>query len=308
MGNIVDALLALEGLDLERRDMHAGAFASVEEIAQALGGEADADGRKVRCPAPGCGAEDRSLVLRIDPAAPNSFFIYATEGSEGRAYRHVREKLKLVSVPAASANQRKFWALDIWDKTRAAPGTVVETYLRSRAIVLPVPDRLRFYPDLQHKSELGESTHPAMVACVTDVDDKPFAVHRTWLRRDGAGKADVEPCRKTLGPMKDRGGAVRLAPAARELAVAEGIETSLSVMQATGLPTWAALSTYGLKTLALPRLVESVAIFADGDDEGETAALFAARRWKLEGRQVRIVRPPRGFDFNDVLAGRAPHD
>ena len=30
----------------------------------------------------------------------------------------------------------------------------------------------------------------------------------------------------------------------------------------------------------------------------------AARRWNFEGRCVRIARPPRDMDFNDVLLGR----
>ncbi|MBZ0254144.1 MAG: toprim domain-containing protein, partial [Candidatus Methylomirabilis sp.] len=47
-------------------------------------------------------------------------------------------------------------------------------------------------------------------------------------------------------------------------------------------------------------------VLADGDDPGEAAAESAARRWRREGRRVRIARPPRGLDFNDMLLGRAP--
>ena len=43
------------------------------------------------------------------------------------------------------------------------------------------------------------------------------------------------------------GGAVRLAPAAETLVLAEGVETGLAVQQATGLPTWATLGTSNLK-------------------------------------------------------------
>ena len=32
----------------------------------------------------------------------------------------------------------------------------------------------------------------------------------------------------------------------------------------------------------------------------------AALRWMREGRRVRIARPPRGSDFNDMLLGRVP--
>jgi DNA primase len=86
--------------------------------------------------------------------------------------------------------------------------------------------------------------------------------------------------------------------------VGEGIETCLAAMQATGLPAWAALSTSGLRALHLPAEIDEVIILADGDEPGEAAALDAARRWKREGRTVRIARPPNGMDFNDVLLGR----
>ncbi len=41
-------------------------------------------------------------------------------------------------------------------------------------------------------------------------------------------------------------------------------------------------------------------------DPGEAAPREAALRWKREGRSVRIARPPRGCDVNDLLLGRAP--
>jgi DNA primase len=87
--------------------------------------------------------------------------------------------------------------------------------------------------------------------------------------------------------------------------VGEGIETCLAAMQATGKPAWAALSTSGLRRLDLPARVTDVIVLADGDDAGEAAACASARRWKGEGRGVRIARPPRGMDFNDLIAGRS---
>jgi DNA primase len=89
------------------------------------------------------------------------------------------------------------------------------------------------------------------------------------------------------------------------LMVGEGIETCLSAMQATGYPAWAALSTSGLRALDLPGSVREVIVLADGDDAGEKAACDAALRWSREGRRVRVARPPRGADFNDVLLGGA---
>ena len=83
--------------------------------------------------------------------------------------------------------------------------------------------------------------------------------------------------------------------------VGEGIETCLSAMQATHLPAWSALSAPGLRRLNLPDEIRQVTILADGDEEGEAAAVDAGRRWRREGRLVRIARPPAGKDFNDIL-------
>src|SRR4029453_17420081 len=142
----------------------------------------------------------------------------------------------------------------------------------------------------------------AMVALVTrGSDNVPLAIHRTFLARDGAGKAPVKPDKMMLGPCG--GGAVRMADPTHVLMVGEGIETCLSVMASTGLPAWAALSTSGMRALDLPDEVREIILLADGDEPGERAAGEAGLRWKREGRKVRIARPPRGLDFNDILMG-----
>jgi putative DNA primase/helicase len=144
-----------------------------------------------------------------------------------------------------------------------------------------------------------------MVGLVTrGTDGTPMAIHRTFLTRDGVGKAPVTPVKMMLGPC--RGGAIRLGTSGESLMIGEGIETCLTAMQATGRPAWAALSTSGLRALDLPKTVKNVIVLADGDDPGEAAATDCAHRWMREGRSVRIARPPRGCDFNDLLLGRAP--
>jgi hypothetical protein len=102
-----------------------------------------------------------------------------------------------------------------------------------------------------------------------------------------------------LGPVA--GGAVRLTEISSKLGLAEGIETGLSVMQATDLPVWACLSTSGLKGVILPETVREVVLCANGDEPGQVAAEAAAQRFIGEGRAARIANPPPGFDFNDLL-------
>ena len=209
-----------------------------------------------------------------------------------------------VNVPTRTDDiKRVEWARRIWKETCPAVGTLVETYLRGRGITQTVSPVLRFHPALHHNPT--DLTFPAMVSLVTrGADNSPTAIHRTYLARDGAGKAPVKPQKMMLGPCS--GGAVRLAPLDDVLMVGEGIETCLSAMQAAGYPAWAALSVSGLNSLDLPQRARDVIVLADGDDRGEAAARAAALRWMREGRRVRIARPPRGSDFNNMLLGRMP--
>jgi phage/plasmid primase-like uncharacterized protein len=144
-----------------------------------------------------------------------------------------------------------------------------------------------------------------MIALVKHrTDDKLVAVHRTFLSRDGKSKAPVTPQKMMLGPRQ--GGAVWLGAADPDqwFVLAEGIETTLSVMMACGLPGCAALSANGLTSLILPPDAAKVLICADNDHNGvgQRAAGEAAERFLHEGRRVRIATPPiPGTDFNDVL-------
>jgi putative DNA primase/helicase len=197
--------------------------------------------------------------------------------------------------------QKAAWARDLWQRSLPAVGTPVETYLRSRGLGDSIPPAIRFLPDVKHGPTGGR--HPCMIAAVTRwPGDDVIAVHRTFLSADGTAKAGLTPAKMALGPIG--GGAVRLAPVGDRIAVTEGIETGLSVLLATGIPTWAALSTGGIRKLVLPRLpmAANVTIAADNDEPGRSAAYDAATRWHAEGRRVFIAAPANpGEDFNDLM-------
>ncbi|WP_234731206.1 DUF7146 domain-containing protein [Acidocella facilis] len=181
-------------------------------------------------------------------------------------------------------------------------------YLARRALahLIGCP-ALRYRVDVPHP--MG-GRHPAMVALVQDVAGAPVAVHRTYLAQDGT-KARLEPPKASLGPIW--GGAIRLAPAAPHIVIGEGIETAASAGGLLALPAWAAISAGNLASgLILPPEVEAVTVAADDDglnaqrrNPGLDAAEAAARRWKAEGRAVRIVKANMpGQDFNDILMAR----
>jgi len=139
-----------------------------------------------------------------------------------------------------------------------------------------------------------------MVAAVTRwPDTTPCGVHVTFLNSQG-GKAPVETVKRLYGSV--RGGAVWLADPGEALAVAEGIESALSYQQITGTPTWAALSTSGLRAVVVPDHVGVIEVAADHDTPGMKAAHKLAHRLKLDGRRVWIATPcEAGHDFNNNL-------
>jgi DNA primase len=289
---------------------------TAETIAKALGGRKVGNGWTARCPA----HDDRTPSLSIRDAQDNKVLVRCHAGCDQESVitalrtrslwaensshplSRMGRRTSVERKPDQDDARRSEVAIAIWKSALSAKGTPVETYLASRGIDLPPPDALRLHAGLKHPSG---GIWPTMVALVTNgADGMPIAIHRTYLARDGGGKAPINPQKMMLGPC--RGGAVRLAEPGDVLMIGEGVETCLAAMQASGHPAWAALSTSGLRALDLPASVRDVIVLADGDETGEAAARDCARRWMRQGRRVRIARPPRGMDFNDVLLGRAP--
>jgi putative DNA primase/helicase len=209
------------------------------------------------------------------------------------------------AVRVADAGDRRALALRIWQAAAPAIASPVARYLAGRGLTLPEGAPLRFDASAKHPS--GRRVG-CMLALLHDADGKPAAIHRTFLAPGGEGKAALEPVRMTLGPVA--GGAVRLWPAVERLAVAEGIETTLAAAALLGMPAWAAVSAGNLgDSLALPAAVREVVIAADHDAPGRAAAERATKRWRAEGRRVRVAMPDReGADFNDILLNRVRND
>lgn len=214
----------------------------------------------------------------------------------------------------ASAARRLEIAERIWSESRELLGTPAEAYLRHRGITRrDLPPTLRYHAGLRHPEG---GTFPALVGCVESLDGDLAGVWRIFVRPDGAGKAPVENAKLGLGNV--RGGAVRLGAAGDTLAVTEGIETGLAVVELTAgrVPVWAALSTSGIKGLDLPDTVRRIVIFPDGDPlrelrgrgfvrPGRDAAQALIERARGEGRSAAMeTPPPDGCDFLDVLNAR----
>ena len=198
----------------------------------------------------------------------------------------VRERSPSPGHPPRSADDRSppRWIAGVWNRAAPIARTPADRYLRARGLAPPWPAELRW--DRQRRRILARVSLGAHLR----------GLHATTLPgRD----------RRTYGPV--RGAAVRLA-AMRDgvLAVAEGIETALAYAALTGTPTWAALSSAGMKHAELPDGLQWLAVAADFDGPGLLAAEQLERRARDAGIEVRIDLPSRHrADWADVLAASA---
>jgi putative DNA primase/helicase len=180
-------------------------------------------------------------------------------------------------------------------------GKALETWPTQLRVVSKMP-----YGDRGSKVR---TFHPAMVARFVSPDAQHTMLHRTYLRLDGRGKADVREARMFAPGSIPEGGAVRLANSAPAMGIATGIETSLAAMLLFKIPVWATLNDALLVKWIPPETVRNITIFGDNDVKfgGAMAAFGLAHKLACDRRysfieQIDVRIPDHiGQDFNDVL-------
>lgn len=192
-------------------------------------------------------------------------------------------------------------------------------YFESRG--LPVPKAadgldatLRFVPSLAYYDDETKRTEyfPAIVALVQNAEGNARAIHRTYLARDGWGKAPVEYPKKLMAkpdmvPLSTC--AIRLGRPARVIGVTEGLECARAVQAFTGFTCWATISAVFMRQFLPPAGVEAVHIFGDLDRSGVGREAAEALKAELlsRGYAVRCDLPPgpipvgeKGVDWHDL--------
>jgi putative DNA primase/helicase len=286
------------------------------KISEGLGGAPEGAGWSCCCPAhpdstPSLFVADRgpSLTLYCHAGCTRAAVIAALKarGLWVRTFRARMERQAAAPVRKVAGDPLKPWRVARCPDVR---GTLLETYFKSRALVLTDVETaaLRFDQGLFHWPT--RTWWPAMIALVKLADGAELAGHQTFIAIDGCGKAPIDKPRLFPAGSQPNGGAVWFgAPAPdQEFLVGEGVESTISAMRLTGAPTGcAALSTLGIRRLILPEGARRVRIFADRDhaDQGFNAARVACARWRAEGREVRITLPElAGEDANSILIRR----
>jgi hypothetical protein len=278
----------------------------------------------------------RSLMVRLTgpdsgPGAAGHWIDFAA-GQHGDLLDLIAHARRLDAFPDVLDEARRFLSLPDRNTSRAnwppAPSgspqaaqrlfasakpirdTIAETYLRRRGLTA-VPDlgALRFHPRCYYRArhDAPSETWPALLAAVTDLEGTITGVLRTWLARDGSGKAPLATPRRAMGQLARHG--VRFGKATDLMAAGEGLETMLALREVLPtMPMVAALSATHLAALILPPGLRRLYVARDNDRAGHRAVQALSARAMADGIEA-LVLVPHADDFNTDLCalGREAH-
>ena len=292
---------------------------TLHAIVAALGGDLYAGGSRASIPAPGHSAADRSVSLML---ADDRVIVHGFGGAD---WRTARDDLRVrgfiddagrlngggrgrASLPRPDRRLRIETASRLWTATtERPPHGPAGLYLRRRVVSAgAAASNLRLHPSAPLSVyRTGGRMRPALIARISDADDRLTAVELTYLETNGLPANGLRLARKTVGQVPP-GAAVRLSPAAEYMLVGEGVVTTLSAMDRFGLPGWALMAANNLAVWCPPACVRRVLIAADRGEAGEAAAARLRRRLVHDGLEVEVSWPEPPFgDWNEVAVAAA---
>lgn len=244
--------------------------------------------------------------------------------------RRERERIAHELRAAEADEARSADLFKLWLSLPPIEGTPAERYLvearrNPRERWPSVPGALRWAREVESPPdpETGEihTWRNCMVSAMTR-GKRVVALHRTYLKPDGSGKANRDKAKLMIGPV--RGSAIRLssgpsglspsraAKAGRRdpLAIGEGIETGWTVACARhDYRVWAAGSLSLMGLLDWPDCASAVVLLGENDWKPEAREAFrkveAHWRAQAKGRPVVVAASRVGSDFNDWAKGTA---
>lgn len=206
----------------------------------------------------------------------------------------------------AEDRKRVFSIRKVWSETvclRDRQAEPARLYFARRGLpVFHQPRILRFHPRLYYRLDdeiIGQ--FPALVFRVVDSRGWSTTLHRVYLTDDGE-KAPVPAVKKLMsypeGLRRLVGGAIRLMPAGAVLGIAEGPETALAVIKATGMSVWSAVNATLMEQVVIPKHVTRIVAWTDKDVSGRgkrAGAALCQRMWS-DGRYAGAVEPSLPID------------
>lgn len=243
-----------------------------------------------------------------------------TDGSKKGVTPHVNKMQTKVWEPSPQeVVQRKSKLNNLWRQASTldkAQSRRVEKYLRHRGILQSFSHvkAFRFHPSAYYKNEVGNLCQaPAFLQMWQAPDGTPVNIHKIFLSVRNDGKAEMDKPKLMMKPTgRMTGGAIRIGqPIDGVLSVATGVETALSVTEATNQVCWSCLNDGLLRGFIPPKGVSHITIWADNDvpdSQGRNSGVLAAealmRRLNQERPEITVVvkiPPIQGKDWNDML-------
>jgi len=222
-----------------------------------------------------------------------------------------RAKLKATKIANAIAHdsdrqKRIARARTIAKQTLKIQGTIAEQYLRKhRAIQGELPASFRFHPGLYCKQ--ANSKLPALVVIAHNAERNVQAIQVIYLDPKTANKANISNPKITYGVLENAAVVVNKGQNNTQVALAEGVETALSIKEAD--PTLTVYATLGASNFARVPLTSIREVLFCADNDGLNSAserLLQQAAIQLAERGINVwqaIPTATGAkrDFNDVL-------
>ncbi len=189
--------------------------------------------------------------------------------SGGRQYRTALWRLEVLLTPqeierikAQELKERleltESIQRDVEREQKPSLGSPVWNYLKSRGLN---PRSSSIQNNIRESVSFASGKEwPVMLAEVRDRSGKLITLHRTFLTEEGK-KAPMENCKRLMKLPKGSsisGSAIGFGNTDESIVgVAEGIETALSIVEATGYPCFAAISANGVVSFQPPTGAQS---------------------------------------------------
>lgn len=255
----------------------------------------------------GCGANGDAISFLVD--IERMTFLQACEALAHGDLPRISEEQRVRAEEEDRAQREAAIneAQAIWLDSLDLAGSLAEIYLRSRMIgILPERFRFAFTPSwIDRKTGECGPDRPALICCVTDVDDLFCGIQRVFLSPDGKNKAlDMANAKLSLG--RPAGGAIRLGPQRGEhVIVIEGPEDGATVSEDTpDEPVWIACGTSMMPQIQFPAAIRKVTVGGDNNKAGRAAAQKSCAEYMTRGLMSRAVYPDHDFeDWNDQKRG-----
>jgi len=196
-------------------------------------------------------------------------------------------------------------AHQIWKQSVSVIGSIADNYFLERGITYDpeAMGMIKFNPSVLH--EPSDEKFPAIIAPVHDRHGVFVGIHKTYLSRNGDGRAPVagNSCRM-LGDC--HAAHIRLSTSSsRRLVLTESLETALAIRQACpGLQVWAAMSPFNMRS-PVPSAIREIILCPDANSQNmmANAGLVKAAMREHLGRGLSVSLAPclPGKNYSEIL-------